>query len=159
MSDTPTPGASDVMNAPASPHLETTQEQRAAAFATIRRLSSDADFKEKYLSRDDAVVKEVEAAHRLTTTPTKLTVRGRPVEEVASMIGSLENFTSLSPEVVEQLKNGGPVSAEEQRWAKQQKSQLLQDRQWAERYLEGGRAERQQMVLLNTILTSPTRKE
>ena len=79
------------------------------------------------MRRDDATVKEVEEAHRLTTTPTKLTVRSRPAEEVASMIGSLENFTSLSPEVVGQMYRGDAVSAEEQKWAKQQKSQLMQD--------------------------------
>jgi hypothetical protein len=122
MSDTPTPGISDLMNAPAAPQLETTREAREAAFNVMQRLRADNDYREKYLRRDDATVKEVEAAHRLTTTPSRLEIRGRPAQEVASMIGSLENFTSLSPEVVAQLKTGEPVSAEEQKWARQQKS-------------------------------------
>jgi hypothetical protein len=33
----------------------------------------------------------------------------------------------------------------------------MQDKDWVRKYLDGGRAERQQMVLLNTILTSPTK--
>jgi hypothetical protein len=158
MTDTPVT-SSDLMSPQTAPQLETTQGQREAAFATLQRLRSDADFKEKYLRRDDATVKAVEEAHRLTTTPTKLTVRGRPVEEVASMIGAIENFSSLAPEVVEQLKSGAPVSAEEQKWAKQRKSQLMQDKAWVTKYLDGDRAERQQMILLNAILTSPTSRK
>ena len=34
----------------------------------------------------------------------------------------------------------------------------MADKDWVRRYLDGGVAERQQMTLLNVILTSPTKK-
>ena len=74
------------------------------------------------------------------------------------MIGSIQGFADVPETVQRQLYQGEAVSAEEQKWATRQKSQLMQDKDWVRKYLDGGRAERQQMVLLNTILTSPTKK-
>jgi hypothetical protein len=157
MPDTPAPVASDLI-APAGNTFPVTDRQtREQAFQVMAKLRSDSEFRNKYLAGDKAVQAEVRAAHETTLTSTALKIHGKDApEDRASMIGSLQNFADVPEAVQKQLYEGQAVSAEEQKFAQQTKSRLMQDKDWVRKYLDGGRAERQQMVLLNTILTSPT---
>lgn len=159
MSDTPGTATSDLMNAPAPAFPVTAQQAREQAFATMQKLRADPDYKAAFLRGDAQTKAEVIAAHQTINTPTALRVHGKSApEDRAAMIGSIQVFADVSEAVQRQLYQGEAVSVEEQTWAKRQKSQLMQDKDWVRKYLDGGRAERQQMVLLNTILTSPTKK-
>jgi hypothetical protein len=157
MSDAP--GASELMNNPAdTPGVTASQPQREAAFAVMQRLRADPEYRAAYLRGDATTKAEVQAAHATTLAPTVLKIYGKDApEDKAAMVGSIQGFANIPETVQRQLYQGEAVSAEEQKWAKQQKSQLMQDKDWVRKYLDGGRAERQQMVLLNTILTSPTK--
>ena len=153
------PGAFDLIAPAANTFPVTTQPAREAAFATMQKLRADPDYKAAYLRGDAQTKTEVTAAHQTINTATALKVHGKDApEDRAAMIGSIQGFADVPETVQRQLYQGEAVSAEEQKWAKQQRSLLMQDREWSRRYLDGGRAERQQMVLLNTILTSPTKK-
>jgi len=149
---TDAPGASD----PTLPAV-TTQQAREQAFGVMQKLRADPDYRASYLRGDAQTKTEVTVAHQTINTPTALKIHGKDApEDRASMIGSLQNFADVPEAVQKQLYEGQAVSAEEQKFAQQTKSRLMQDKDWVRKYLDGGRAERQQMVLLNTILTSPT---
>jgi hypothetical protein len=146
--------------APATPSPITTQQVREAAFATMQKLRADPDYKAAYLRGDKTIHAEVTAAHAAINTPTALKIHGKDApEDRAAMIGSLQNFADVPEPVQRQLYQGEAVSAAEQKWARSEKSRCMTDRDWCQRYLDGGQNERQRMLLLNTILTSPTRKE
>lgn len=154
---TPGTATSDLINAPADAFPVATQQQREQAFATIQKLRADPDYKAAYLRGDKAVQAEVAAAHKTTLTPTALKIHGKAApEDRASMIGSLQNFADVPEAVQRQLYQGEAVSAEEQKWAKQQRSLLMADKDFVRAYLDGARGPRQQLLLLNAILTSPT---
>jgi hypothetical protein len=158
MPDAPAPVASDLIAPAGNTFPVATQQQREAAFATMQKLRADPDYRAAYLRGNATVKAEVQAAHEATLTPTKLKIYGKDApEDRASMIGSLQNFADVPEAVQKQLYEGQAVSAEEQKFAQQTKNRLMQDKDWVRKYLDGGRAERQQMVLLNTILTSPTK--
>jgi hypothetical protein len=147
---------SDAAAVPEAP----TAADREAAFKTMQRLRSDAEYQGKFLRRDAAVVAEVQAANRATATPTGIVIgkeEGRREQDVAQMIGTLQGFADMPPGVAEQIRTGQAVSAEEQTWAQQTKGRLFKDASWVRAYLDGSVAARQQLTLLNVILTSRTK--
>src|SRR2546421_588809 len=135
---TETPGASSLMGEPAAAIPETpSQAERESAFATLAKLQGgDASFRERFLRRDPAALLEVQSAHRVTNSPTSVVIgsdEGRREQDIAQMIGTMQGFADVPAGVVEQIRTGQPVSAEEQKWAQQSKGRLMTDREWARR--------------------------
>ena len=157
MPDTPAPVASDLI-APAGNTFPVTDRQtREQAFQVMAKLRSDSEFRNKYLAGDKAVQAEVRAAHETTLTSTELKIHGKDApEDRAAMVGSVEKFAAIGPDVQRQLLQGEAVTAEEQKWAKAERARVMADKEFVRAYLDGGQQQRQRLLLLNTILTSPT---
>jgi hypothetical protein len=154
MSDTPAPGTSQVVNADAAtPQLEITPEARTAAYGVIARLRSDEKFRMDFLRQDPETKATVEAAHRAIHTQT-VTVRGRPAEEVATMVGSVLKHAELNPAIVKQIYEGTEISQQEYDFARARKQQMFSDRGWCARYIDGDRACRSELLAVNILLTS-----
>lgn len=159
MAETTGTATSDLMNAPAAtPGPVTTQQAREQAFSVMQRLRADDDYRASYLRGDVATKAEVTAAHATINTPTALKVHGKSApEDRASMIGSLEKFASIPPAVQQQLYQGDAVSEQEQKWARAERARVMADKEFVRAYLDGGRAQRERLLLLNAILSSPTK--
>jgi hypothetical protein len=166
MTDTPAPGASSLTDAPADKFPVTDQQTRTRAYEILSRARADQDYRAKYLAGNKEVQAEVHAAELAVRSSTHLEINGVPVklpggeqpEARAAELGGLQRFIDVPAAVADMLRRGDPVSAAEQKWAKQQMELHKADEEWARRYLAKGKTEMQQMFLWNTILTSPTKK-
>jgi hypothetical protein len=165
MTDTPAPpGASALLpDTPlpdkplplGGPDWSPESRARSDAHAEIARLKGDSDFQQLLLKGDPSALAKVQQLQRTINTGSKTVVGGEPnPAEIQQRLDSWATFADLSPEVITQLKNGQPVTKQEYDMAKQTKARLMSDKAWCARYLDGGRAERQQMSLISIILSS-----
>jgi hypothetical protein len=73
------------------------------------------------------------------------------------MIDHARSRADISEEVAQQIREGRPVSQTERRLAEQHKEKLFRDKAWIARYLDGGRAEATELMLVNIVLAAPVR--
>jgi hypothetical protein len=170
MSDPAAPGASalfgDTPAAPdpslplGTPDLPQISRTRSDAHGEIARLKGDAAFQQLLLKGDPHALAKVQTLQRIINSPTQTVVGGEPnPQEIEQRLSAWTEFADLSPEVIQQVRSGGMVSKAEYDNAVRTKARFMADREWAKRYLDGGRRERAQMSLVSIILSSPIAPE
>lgn len=61
----------------------------------------------------------------------------------------------LPDQIIKEVVEGTPVTAERHREAATIKEQLLEDKEWCQRYREGSRLHREQLHLVLAVLNAP----
>jgi hypothetical protein len=140
----------------------------AEAQARIDQLIADKDFGARLVTGHLAERKEWDRLHELanqtdkvtdainnTTTPETFTIETVGPGELnsrdrASMVNTLRD-AGFDDDTIHQAMHGGPVGRTELMNAKVLKSALGGNKDWYDRWLAGGWAERRQMMLINTI--------
>jgi hypothetical protein len=153
MPDTPLPAEQMPLPTPDMPAIS---RVRSDAMGRINQLKGDAAFQQLLLKGDAHALAEVQKLQRIINTGTATVVGGEPnPAEIQQRLNAWSEFADLTPEVIEQVRSGGAVSKAEYDNAVRTKARFMADREWAKRYLDGGRVERQQMSLVSIILSSP----
>jgi hypothetical protein len=156
MPDTPLPPADMPLGIPDQPAIS---RVRSDAMAQINALKGDAAFQERLLRGDMAALADVQRLQKIINSPTSTVVGGVNPQEVQQRLDAWSNYADLSPEVLEQVRSQGAVTPAEYKMAQQTRARLMSDREWAKRYLDGGRKERQELSLVSIILSSPIAPE
>jgi hypothetical protein len=157
MPDTPLPPEQMPLGTPDQPAIS---RVRSDAMGRINQLKGDAAFQQLLLKGDAHALAEVQRLQRIVNSPTQTVVGGEPnPAEIQQRLNAWTEFADLTPEVIEQVRSGGAVSKAEYDNAVRTKVRFMADREWAKRYLDGGRVERQQMSLVSIILSSPIAPE
>jgi hypothetical protein len=143
-----------------TPDLSPISRMRSDAMARIQALKGDKPFQDLLLRGDPHALAEVQRLQKIVSSPTSTIVGSEPnPTEVQARLDTWSNFAGLDPGVLEQVRESKPVTQAEYKMAQQTKARLMADREWAKRYLDGGRAERQQLSLISIILSSPIAAE
>ena len=152
MPDTPLPPEQMPLGTPDQPAIS---RVRSDAMGEINRLKGDSAFLQELLRGSPEALARVQQLQRIVNSPTQTVVGGVNPQEVQQRLDAWSNYADLSPEVLEQVRSGGAVSKAEYDNAVRTKARFMADREWAKRYLDGGRKERQEMSLVSIILSSP----
>ena len=145
----------EIAATPTEPTVATVSDIVGEVDATARlaAMKSDKVLVERYLSGEVSARKEfadVHAAmHKAAPDPSAV-AREAQVEV-------LKKFATLPEKMWEQRRVDGEVYPHEREWALQTKAQLLRDRAWVNRYLDGSGPEAAQMVHITLILSSPVK--
>jgi hypothetical protein len=157
--------ASSATPAPAAGGLPPLPASAQAARETIAARISDKEFGKRLLSNDQDVKQaaraEWDALHK-TAYPAPLQITsindvndqaaGRAAEHWNSYIGSLKQKFPLTAEQEAEIR-GGQVIAAVFEWAKDQKAQMLADREFRTKVLQGNRAANKEGGLITQILS------
>lgn len=127
---------------------------RQAALDQIAALKADPNWSERYLKGDSSAKAQFQRLHATAYEPGG---NADPGHDAASRLQHSEVWrkeADLPADVLAQVRERRPVSADEYRAAVHAKERMLGDREWAKRYMDGGRAERREMALVSIILGS-----
>lgn len=150
MTDALQGAAADLMPGPTTP--------ADTARAKIAELKADPDFVKRHLSGDLNTREELTRLHELAYTPAEGSISmGGPTPAAvrAEMADHLSTLSDLPAAVIEQIKSGAPVSADEFRLAVGRKNALMGDPAWVAKYMKNDATAQRDMLLLNVILSSP----
>ena len=142
-----------------TPDMPAISRVRSDAMAQILAWKSDSGFQDRLLRGDKTALADLQRAQNIINSPTSTVVGGVNPQEVQQRLDAWSNYADLAPEVLEQVRSQGPVSPAEYKMARQARARLMSDREWAKRYFDGGRKERQEMSLVSIILSSPIASE
>jgi hypothetical protein len=144
MSDDSTTPLPPAVGIPASTGESMTVE---AAQARKTELLNNADFRQRYLSREIAAVRAIDEVNvALSQT---LGDSGRAAREIeAASLG-------LSPEHIAEYADRRPVTAEIRQRALDLRTQLHRDKAWCARYLDNDREAHDQIKWIGIILAAP----
>jgi hypothetical protein len=146
----PAPGAAaDLMTPP-----QTVAEQ---ARATLEAHKADPEWTRKYLAGDHEARAEMLRLTEAMHAPVhgQISIGGpSPEYQRNDQAEHLAATGDLPPAVVEQIRRGDPVSADEYRMAVGRKRALIGDPGFREKYMRGDADARRQMLLLDVILSS-----
>jgi hypothetical protein len=126
-------------------------EQAAARHTEIMRSPA---WREKYLAGDTGARKEFALIHEKMAPIKTDGDRARLNDHLATAI---QGFAGISDAVVQQLREGRAVSQEERQLAVHAKQRIMSSPESVRAYLDGNADLRQQMTLINAILSSPTK--
>jgi hypothetical protein len=127
------------------------------AVAKIAALKADPDFVKRHLGGDHETRAELARLHEIAYTPAEgsITVGGPSIEAQRSeQADHLGTMSDLSGGVLDHVRTGAAVSADEYRMAVAKKDSLFGDPTWREKYFRGDHEARQQKLLLDVILSS-----
>lgn len=147
---TPAPGAAaDLLSGPATPAQQ--------AMARIAELKNDAAYIKRHVNGDHETAAEFRRLHEIAFQPAPGSViSGAPTPE-AQRIETAEHLSltaDLPPAVIEQIRQGQPVSLSEYRLAAGRRRALMDDPAFVARYMNNDAAARREMLLLNVIVSS-----
>jgi hypothetical protein len=130
------------------------------ARAQIEALKADPAWVQKHLAGSHETKAELARLHEIAYAPAQGSIRvGGPTPEAqrAEQADHLGIMSDLPAAVIDQVRQGQPVTAEEYRLAVGRKNSLFADPAWRDRYFRGDHEARQQKLLLDVILSSPIR--
>jgi hypothetical protein len=126
MPDPPVPAADMPLGTPDLPAIS---RVRSDAMGRINQLKGDAAFQQLLLKGDPHALNEVQRLQRIINSPTQTVIGGEPnAQEVQQRLDTWSNYAHLDPTVLEQVRNGTPVSPAEFKLAQQTKARLMSDK-------------------------------
>lgn len=150
------PGVSELLSG-ATPPAEPVSPSREQAFARLDAMQRSPAFAELLIRNDPAARAELKAVRDVVNTPTGLRMFERPdsIETGReSVVNTWSNFADLPPEVLQQVRERRPVSADEFKLAQAERKRLMADREFVKKYFDGDRDARRRMSLVSIILGS-----
>ncbi|KJC59902.1 hypothetical protein UP10_14495 [Bradyrhizobium sp. LTSPM299] len=126
-----------------------------AATARISELKADPKFTERYLNGEMTARDEFTRLHTVVG-------KGPPNNDAlhrASQLDALKKYADLDDKAWAQVERNGPVHPHERDWALRTREQLMRDRAWVTKYLDGSREEASLMTRISLILSSPVQTE
>lgn len=138
-------------------HLDATQTE-AAAVAAGKLAEEKAALNTNWgANRDANMIVARQGAAKLGITPEEV----QALESVIGYAKVMETFRKVGAATGEApfiasggTKDGSGVMSKEQAVAR--KTELMGDKEWAKRYLDGGVAEKREMTALNTLIAGPS---
>lgn len=146
-------GAAVDLSLPSPPAMPADQ-----ARARIAELKANPDFVKRHLGGDHATREELARLHEFAYAPAQGSISmGGPTPEAqrAEQAEHLGTLSDLSADVLEHVRTGAAVSADEYRLAVAKKENLFADAEWRAKYFAGNHEAKQQKLLLDVILSSP----
>jgi hypothetical protein len=128
------------------------------ARAKIAELTQNPDWVKRHLSGDHETKTELARLHEIAFRPAPGSIiSGAPSieaqrEETAAHLGTL---TDIPADVLEHVRTGASVSADEYRMAVARKDSLFGDPEWRAKYFAGNHEAKKQKALIDIILASP----
>jgi hypothetical protein len=128
------------------------------AQAQIAELKADPEFVKRHLSGSHETREQLAKLHELAFKPAPGSIMfGGPTieaqrEESAAHLGTI---TDVPADVLEHVRTGAAVTADEYRLAVAKKENLFGDPDWRAKYFAGNHEAKKQKALLDVILASP----
>jgi len=148
-------GASALLSSSEAPPAPSVSVQQA--YERLGQMRADSRFQELLVRGDAAALHELKTLTALTRLPTGIQVNVKPDQTPEARENVADTWASradLPPEVLQQVRERRPVSAEEYKRAVQMKKQLHSDKAWVSRFLAGDREAGRQSALISIILGS-----
>jgi hypothetical protein len=141
-----------------SPDITTGPLSREAAEALKAELFANPEWAERYFKGDKAAMADKERIDFALAPPPAVVNQGD--EHRQQMEQTLADFRGLGlrPEVIEEARQGAPVSQYEHDEVVGLKNRLFADQAWVARYMRGDREAARQMALMQIVLASPVRQ-
>lgn len=144
----PATGAvADLMTPPATPAQQ--------AQAKIIELKSNPEWVKRHIDGSHETKAELARLHELAYQPDQGDIiSGAPTPEAqwAEAAAYLETMGDFSPEIIDEIRQGKPASAQEYKLAVARKNTRMKDPAWTARYLNNGAEEHKEMILLNSVI-------
>jgi hypothetical protein len=152
MSDDAAPGASALMNgAPVEPRSVSTEQ----AWARLDHMRNAPDIQVALAKGDKGLTAELKNLIAQSPTPSGVQVGvvpdGTP-QARENIADTWAGFADLPADVLQQVRERRPVTAEEYQHAAAEKKLLFRDKDWVRKYFDGDRAARTKMALISIII-------
>jgi hypothetical protein len=154
MNDLTTPGTTSIAPGmtPATPIEQMTP---AEASTRLAELKNDPDWRDRHVRGDQKARSEFDSLHkRMAATEQE----ARTNAQMDQLLAGVSEFAGIEQGVLDQIKAGQAVSAEERRMALEAKRRFMSDEALVKKYLSGDRDARRQMMLISTIIAAPLKQ-